>query len=337
MPDLGKDGEAHAVESAPALVGRQSQVGGRERIAVSGNLRGSGTDNPSTAPSLAEVVAARVSRRDFIASAAGAAGALAALGCGARTGAQAAAPLLTFRPIATSTEDALRVPPDYESSVLFRWGDPVGATAGAPEFRPDASNSAADQALQAGMHHDGMHFFPLPIGSGGSAHGLLAMNHEYLDEGLLFPDGQRTWSAAKVEKAQAAVGVSVIEVRRAAGGWRVVRPSPYARRITARTPCRVSGPAAGHRLMRTAADPDGRTVLGTYAGCAHGWTPWGTYLTCEENWWAAFVNSGTVPPEHARYRLSATGLRFRWAEFDARFDAGAHPHEPNRSPVALRR
>src|SRR6185503_3673093 len=123
------------------------------------------------------------------------------------------------------------------------------------------------------------------------------------DDGLLFPDGQRTWSAAKVEKAQAAVGVSVIAVRRAAGGWRVVRPSPYARRSTARTPCRVSGPAAGHRLMRTAADPDGRTVRGTYAGCAHGWTPWGTYLTCEENWWAAFVNSGTVPPEHARYRL----------------------------------
>ena len=58
----------------------------------------------------------------------------------------------------------------------------------------------ADQALQAGMHHDGMHYFPLQ----GSAHGLLAMNHEYLDEGLLFPDGMRTWSAQKVAKAQKA-------------------------------------------------------------------------------------------------------------------------------------
>jgi secreted PhoX family phosphatase len=40
--------------------------------------------------------------------------------------------------------------------VLFRWGDPVGATAGSPEFRPDASNSAADQAVQAGnIQHPG--------------------------------------------------------------------------------------------------------------------------------------------------------------------------------------
>ena len=74
--------------------------------------------------------------------------------------------------------------------MLYRWGDPIGAAAGMPEFRPDASNTAAEQALQAGMHHDGMHFFPLPYGSGTSSHGLLAMNHEYLDEGLLFPDGQ---------------------------------------------------------------------------------------------------------------------------------------------------
>ena len=49
--------------------------------------------------------------------------------------------------------------------MLLRWGDPVGVPAGMPEFRADASNSAADQELQAGMHHDGMHFFPLPDGS----------------------------------------------------------------------------------------------------------------------------------------------------------------------------
>ena len=97
---------------------------------------------------------------------------------------------LTFTPIGPSTEDALRVPPEYEATVLFRWGDPVGAAAGMPEFRLDASNSAADQALQAGMHHDGMHFFPLPAASGGSAHGLLVMNHEYLDEGLLSRTGR---------------------------------------------------------------------------------------------------------------------------------------------------
>jgi secreted PhoX family phosphatase len=195
-----------------------------------------------------------------------------------------------------------------------------------PEFRMDASNSAADQALQAGMHHDGMHYFPL----NGPAHGLLAMNHEYLDEGLLFPDGMRTWSAEKVAKAQHAVGVSVIEVILQGGEWQVARPSKYARRITARTPCRISGPAAGHALMRTAADPEGRTVLGTYNGCAHGWTPWGTYLTCEENWHYQFVNGGKISPEQARYRISARGRGYRWQEHDERFDAARHPNEPNR-------
>jgi uncharacterized protein len=289
--------------------------------------------NPSTNPTFADVLEARLSRRDLLIGGAAAALLTALPGCAKGTG--QARPVLSFTAIGPSTEDALRVPPEYEATVLFRWGDPLGMTAGAPEFRFDGSNSAADQALQAGMHHDGMHFFPLPYGSGGSAHGLLTMNHEYLDEGLLFRDGQKTWTAEKVLKAQNSVGVSVIEVEEKQGVWRLVRPSRYARRITARTPCRVSGPAAGHALLRTAADPGGRLGLGTYSGCAHGWTPWGTYLTCEENWQNQFVNRGAIPDDQKRYRISATGRRYRWEEFDERFDAGKHPNEPNRFGYAV--
>jgi secreted PhoX family phosphatase len=196
-----------------------------------------------------------------------------------------------------------------------------------PEFRVDASNSASDQALQAGMHHDGMHYFPL----NGSSHGLLAVNHEYLDEGLLFHDGQKTWNAEKVLKAQNAVGVSIIEIMLEGDRWNVVRPSRYARRITARTPCRVSGPAAGHELMRTTADPEGRTVLGTFSNCAHGWTPWGTYLTCEENWNVHFVtDSAALPPDLQRYGLTPRGFGYRWEQHDERFDVARQPQEPNR-------
>jgi hypothetical protein len=240
------------------------------------------------------------------------------------------APVLGFTPIAPSAEDALRVPPEYEARVLIAWGDPVGSPQGMPEFRFDASNSAAEQALQSGMHHDGMHFYPLPYGTRNSAHGILAINHEYLDQGLLFPDGMKTWSAEKVAKAQNSVGVSVIEVELARGAWRVVRPSHYARRITAQTPCRIFGPAAGHALMRTAADPGGRTVLGTYNGCAHGWTPWGTYLTCEENWNFQFVNGSAADANQRRYGVTAKGRGYRWEAHDERFDAGRHPNEPNR-------
>jgi secreted PhoX family phosphatase len=66
------------------------------------------------------------------------------------------------------------------------------------------------------------------------------------------------------------------------------------------------------------------------SGCAHGWTPWGTYLTCEENWHFQFVNRGTISADQRRYRITAAGRRYRWEEFDERFDAGAHPNEPNR-------
>jgi hypothetical protein len=285
---------------------------------LSRSLRQPGACNPSANPTFEEVL---LSRRRFLAGGLGI-GALAALPACATQGSR---PVIGFTPIAPSSEDLLRVPPEYEATVLYRWGDPIGAAAGMPEFRMDASNSAADQALQAGMHHDGMHYFPLQ----GSTHGLLALNHEYLDERLLFPDGQKTWSAEKVAKAQNAVGVSVIEVV-FENQWRVVRPSRYARRVTARTPCRVSGPAAGHALMRTAADPEGRTVLGTYNGCAHGWTPWGTYLTCEENFHNQFVNAGPISPDQQRYRMPSRPRGSRWQEYDERFDAARHPNEFNR-------
>src|SRR5438034_8641215 len=203
-------------------------------------------------PTFEEVLLAR---RRFMAGGLGLAAFAALPGCAV----QGTRPVIGFTPIAPSSEDLLRIAPEYEAKVLYRWGDPVGSAAGMPEFRMDASNSAVDQALQAGMHHDGMHYFPLQ----GSGHGLLVMNHEYLDERLLFPDGMKTWSAEKLAKAQNAVGVSVIEVRLDGTEWKVVRPSKYARRITARTPCAIAGPAAGHALMRTAADPSGRVVLGT--------------------------------------------------------------------------
>lgn len=236
-----------------------------------------------------------------------------------------------FASIPVSTDDSVQVAAGYRVSVLYRWGDETGI-AGAPPalFRPDASNSAAEQALQAGMHHDGMHFFPLPKGSTTSERGLLVVNHEYTDDGLLHADGMNTWSREKVFKSQYAHGLSVIEIRRRDGAWALVRPSRYARRITARTPIAVAGPAAGHPLLRTQADPDGREILGTFNNCAMGWTPWGTYLACEENFNDYFHHSGAPTPAEKRYGIRKGGLGYRWHEHDERFDAARHPNEPNR-------
>jgi secreted PhoX family phosphatase len=243
--------------------------------------------------------------------------------------AAAAAPKLGFKGIAASTADTVVVPEGYVAEAIAPWGDPVGIAGAMPAFKPDASNSAADQALQMGMHHDGIHFYPLGEGAERSRHGLLAMNHEYTDDGLLHTDGLAHWSAEKVRKAQAAHGVGVIEVAMANGQWQVVRPSPYARRITAQTPFAIGGPAAGHRLMRTAADPDGRTVLGTIGNCASGQTPWGTYLSGEENWSGYFDGPEQNDGDQQRWGLRKSGW-YRWGGHDERFDTRKHPNEFHR-------
>jgi len=286
-------------------------------------------DNFSANDGFSELLQARLTRRQLLRGASLLPFLGLPLGC-ATPGGRYDAGEIGFEAITASTEDRVRVPAGYSATVLYRWGDPVGAAGAMPAFRTDAGNSADEQALQAGMHHDGIHFFPLPHGSANSERGLLVMNHEYTDDGLLHGNGFANWSAEKVRKAQNAHGMSVIEIELRGGAWSVVRPSPYARRVTAQTPMRISGPAAGHAALKTAADPNGTEVLGTINNCANGYTPWGTYLTCEENWNNYFVNAGSVPAEQGRYGINAKGAGYRWHEFDERFDAGRHPNEPNR-------
>jgi hypothetical protein len=284
--------------------------------------------NRSSNPSIHQV--SDPSRRVFVRGslAVAVAGTLAPMlvGCAASGPGSGSGPRIGFRSVAVSTADAVIVPEGYVATPAFMWGEPVGLAGNMPAFRPDGSNSAADQEAQIGMHHDALHYFPLE----GSRRGLLVMNHEYTDDGLLHRDGMKTWSAEKVRKSIAGHGVSVIEVEARGGEWSVVRPSRYARRITAATPMAIAGPAAGHPLMRTAADPAGTRVLGTLNNCAHGYTPWGTYLTCEENF--IFYFSGPEKPDahQARWGLRRGGRGYRWHEHEPKFDAAQNPNEPNR-------
>ncbi|MFU6377801.1 PhoX family protein [Metapseudomonas otitidis] len=254
---------------------------------------------------------------------------------------------LGFEGIPTGRADTVTVPPGYKATAFIPWGTPI--TGRYPAFADDASNSAQDQAEQTGMHHDGMHFFPIDARHGfgiRSDHGLLVLNHEYIDAPLLHPNGptvvngKRT-SAEEVRKEINAHGVSVVEIRRdVRGEWNVV-PSPRNRRITAATPMRISGPARGHTLMQTRYSPDGTQSRGTQNNCSNGFTPWGTYLTCEENWAGYFATrDADLPRELKRYGLRNTS-RFGWEtlagdEFE-RFDAtrkaadakGDYRNEPN--------
>jgi uncharacterized protein len=232
---------------------------------------------------------------------------------------------LGFTSVPAASTDTLVVPPGYTAQPIAAWGEPIGISGMLPSFKEDASNTAAEQAVQMGMHHDGIHYFPLD----GSRRGLLVMNHEYTDDGLLHPDGMSPWTPDKVKKAQAAHGISVIEVSQENGKWQMVRPSSYGRRITATTPFTIGGPAAGHDLMKTAADSTGRAALGTFNNCASGKTPWGTYLSGEENF-AYYFDAGDKPDAHQkRWGLSKVN-RFRWGEHDERFNAEKNPNEFNR-------
>jgi len=235
-----------------------------------------------------------------------------------------------FTSIGVSTDDTVRVPEGYVARPFYRWGDAVGLKGNLPEFKTDGSNTTDEQAAQAGMHHDGMAWFGLPQGSDDPHHGLLAMNHEYIDNGLLFKDGVANWSLDKVRKGQNAMGVSVIEVKKEGENWAVVRPSEFARRITVNTPMTLTGPAKHHALMQTAADPQGETVLGTMQNCANGHTPWGTYLTCEENWSEIFVKKAAPNALEKRYGISDSDDSYRWSEVDPRFSVDSTPNEPNR-------
>ncbi|HYZ31605.1 MAG TPA: PhoX family phosphatase [Crenalkalicoccus sp.] len=218
---------------------------------------------------------------------------------------------------------------------VIRWGDPV--LPGAPPFDP-ARQSVDAQARQFGYNNDYLGFFPLPEGSTGADHGLLAVNHEYTLPNLMFPglgslrEARGRITAEQMAIERAAMGCSVLELRRQDGTWRVVQGA-LNRRITAETPIRISGPAAGHPRLRTAGDPAGTTVRGTLNNCAGGQTPWGTVLTCEENFNMYFGGAAAESgPQAAAYRRYGIGREapYPWSRAEPRFDLAREPNEPNR-------
>ncbi|MFW5426901.1 MAG: PhoX family protein [Methylophagaceae bacterium] len=232
--------------------------------------------------------------------------------------------------------DNVVVPEGYSAQIFYRWGDPIS---NGPLFKMDASNTAQEQLQQAGMHHDALQFYPLPMLSRCVERGLLVMNHEYIDAQVLHADGGvldslDSYTAEKMLKEQYAHGVSVIEIKKENGAWDIVRPSHYARRITATTPMRVSGPVAGTHFIQTKADPNGQEILGTFNNCSNGKTPWGTYLTCEENFHDYFHVSTkkklSKKQKKAWKRYAIKHSYYGWHHHDERFDASQHPNETNR-------
>ena len=231
-----------------------------------------------------------------------------------------------FEAVAANTLDTVTVPKGYGWHAVARWGDPMWSRG--PEFDQKTRGTGASQELAFGDNNDGMALF------NHRGRSVLAVNNEYVNRGIVFEGGGKLpRNADEVRKSKAAHGVSVMELQRKGGKWSIVKDSPYNRKITADTPMEITGPARGHELLKTAADPAGTRTLGTWNNCGNGRTPWGTYLTCEENFDDYFSSADAdakVTPEFKRYGVDVKD-KYGWAMTDERFDIARHPNEPNRA------
>ncbi len=274
-----------------------------------------------------EMIEARLSRRRFLAgSAAVSAGAFLTLTPVAKAvAAKPQSSLLNFEPVPASTADMVVVPKGYKATPLMSWGDPIFADA--PAFDQSGKQDSRAQARQFGDNTDGMSFFPIS-----DDRAVLAINNEYTNYEYLFDHKGAAMTADDVRKAQAAVGVTVVEIVRKNGKWMIDREGQRNRRITANTPMAITGPAAGSEWLKTKADPKGTLALGTFNNCSNGQTPWGTYLTCEENFDDFFGanEEGTVNADQKRYGIAAKPSDYHWHQHDERFDVTKNPNEPNR-------
>jgi secreted PhoX family phosphatase len=234
---------------------------------------------------------------------------------------------LNFTPVKLDSSDKVLVPPGYKYEILIRWGDPLFLD---PTTGFDIDNQSAEkQARQFGYNNDFLGFIPLAPNRA-----LLIANHEYTNPELMFRGyDDKNPTKEQVDIELQAHGVSVVHIERhATRGWRYTLGAWHNRRITATTPMRFTGPAAGHPWLRTSEDPTGYTVLGTLNNCAAGITPWGTVMTCEENFHQYFANNDKVTDTakqavHKRYGLPGGESERKWERFHKRFDLAQEPNE----------
>ncbi|WP_411892787.1 PhoX family protein [Yoonia sp. SDW83-1] len=276
-----------------------------------------------------EVVEAAISRRGFLRGVVAYGSGAAVMGSGLLYGTSVDAQTVSrfgFTPIPIATDGTVHVPEGYSWQSVAKWGQPLFSDA--EPFDPQNAVGVASSDRVFGENTDGMEAFVV----GGRQ--VIAVNHEYVNTKINLPqnvDGVPT-SADDVLTLQNMQGVTVMEVAEGPDGWDIVVDSDLNRRITHNTPMTLAGPAAGHPLVQTAADPAGTTALGTMNNCGAGKTPWGTYLTCEENFNGYFGSTDPEferPEDYARYGIGLEG-RYAYEKYDERFDISQNPNEPRR-------
>lgn len=296
----------------------------------------------STSSPFAEVLEQRLSRRDVLRGST----AIAAIGIAPgfvgsvfaeKAYAQGAQSTLTFTELKRVYDETHHVAPGFKTQIVARWGDKLWSDAA--DFDPQKL-TPENQAKQFGYNNDFVAYLPLPLGSDNSDNGLLFVNHEYPNLHIMFPgvvvkedEAGKVVSKEQVDIGMQAMGNTVVEIVKKDGTWQIVTDSKYNRRITSFTPIKLSGPAAGHALLKTSADPTGTRVEGTGSNCGGGVTPWGTVLSCEEFPYSYFGGDPDKagPAAEAIKRIGMENEDYNgMARFYDRFNVEKEPNEINR-------
>lgn len=227
----------------------------------------------------------------------------------------AAVEQLNFSSIPGSKTDSVAIADGYSAKVLAPWGEPLNSAAAA--WKADGTNTAEDQANSVGMHHDGMYFYPL---NGSDTDGVLCINHEYIDQNALHPNGRTEDAggnrtiAEEIRKEINAHGVTTVRVQLVNGSWQIVKDDPLNRRFTGATEMDITGPLADHPSLITKYAQARSVARGTLNNCGNGFTPWGTYLTCEENWPGYFTKASGRTDADNRIGVGSSGTRYSWED-----------------------
>ena len=237
---------------------------------------------------------------------------------------------LNFSPVAKNLNDIITVPEGYQATVLYALGDPINSAFSA--WNDESVPTGPSFQFRSGDCHDGMSFFGLNpqtqrYDASMSDHGLLVMNHEYINQTFLHAKGATRLNGRRPEdeviRETNAHGVSIIQIQKDPNtqAITIVKDAPFNRRITASTIMDFAGPASSSTLLATQYSPSAKQTRGTHNNCGNGYTPWGTYLTAEENFIGYFArhqgdNSKRTAAEIAalnRYGLKeGSASRYGW-------------------------
>ncbi|UOR11202.1 PhoX family protein [Halobacillus amylolyticus] len=178
-----------------------------------------------------------------------------------------------FKSIERTWDNDLVLPKGYHYNIVASYGDVINS-------KGETFGDSADLTV----------YFPIDSLEGGnsSEDGVIWVNHEfpepehYMNMLGINPESFDSFNLKNYPKLlnmqKESVGGSVIRVTKEDGQWKLVQDDQYNRRVTAKTPIKLTGPAAGSKAVKGAT-----TVEGTLGNCSGGRTLWNTALSCEEN------------------------------------------------------